>query len=128
MTGARRVAVVAGNYRQYVTWCRDNGEPLRGGSVFYATVESLGRVSLGSVSRVEVVRTGTWQERRDLADIEALLAAANRPPDDGAHATTIGHEPLDLLYFGRCTCGAGRWFLTWELTLAWRDTHETEPA
>lgn len=124
MTELRRVAVIAGNYREFVAWCRENGHPLRGGLVFYATDDAL-----CAASGVDVVRTGTWQLRRDLAEVESALAVANHGPAAAAgHTTCIGWEPLDLLYFGRCSCGAGRYFLTWEQALGWRDAHETEPA
>jgi len=66
-------AVIAGNYRQYVDWFREQEISPRTGDAFYATPESLrGR------NDVRTVRTGTWHERDDLREIEALLRTVNR--------------------------------------------------
>jgi hypothetical protein len=121
---ASRVAVVAGNYREYAAWCQENGHPLRGGPVFYATPDAL-----EGMTGVEVIRTGTWQGRHDLAELEATLAIVNRVPAPGSagHAPVIGYEQDDFLYAGRCGCGAGRYFLTGELALRWRDDHGGTP-
>jgi hypothetical protein len=66
-------AVIAGNYKQYVDWCREQEISPRTGDAFYATPESLrGR------NEVRTVRTGTWQERDDLREIEETLLVVNR--------------------------------------------------
>lgn len=39
------------------------------------------------------------------------------------HITAIGYSAADMLYTARCSCGTDRRFLTWALTLGWRDSH-----
>jgi hypothetical protein len=61
-------AVIAGNYAEYLDWCHEHGINPRGRDVFYATPESLrGRRNL------TVVRTGTYAQRDDLAEIGQIL-------------------------------------------------------
>lgn len=71
---ARRIAVIAGSRREYDDWCRQQEISPRTGGAFYATP-----MSLRGYSDVEVARTGTWRERRDLAEIERALLIVNRP-------------------------------------------------
>lgn len=57
---------------------------------------------------------------------EALILARHelqRPPGSAEHITAIGYSAADLLYTARCSCGIDRRFLTWALTLGWRDSH-----
>ncbi len=66
-------AVIAGNYHQFVSWCRDQGISPGRHDVLYATPERLrGR------NDVEVLRVGTWYERDDLREIEDVLRFVNR--------------------------------------------------
>lgn len=69
----RRCAVIAGNYREFTDWCREQGISPRDPGVLYATPESL-----RGHNDVEVRRTGSWAERDDLADIEDVLRLVNR--------------------------------------------------
>jgi len=65
-------AVIAGNYREYLDWCREQGITPHDRGVFYATPLSLrGRGNLA------VVRTGSWRGRDDLDEIERLLRIAD---------------------------------------------------
>ncbi len=41
----------------------------------------------------------------------------------GEHVTAVGYDPADTLYTARCSRGTDRRFLSWELTLEWRDSH-----
>ena len=66
-------AVIAGNYRQYYAWCREQGISPRGGGAFYAEP-----MMLRGRNDVTVVRTGTWYERDDIQEIEAILQVVNR--------------------------------------------------
>jgi hypothetical protein len=68
----RVTVVVAGNWRQFSDWCREAGVSPHSRSVVYATATSLrGR------RNVDVIRTGTWEERPDLQEIERDLRFAN---------------------------------------------------
>ena len=61
-------AVIAGDFRQYKRWCREHGVHPYGRDAFYATATSVrGRRNLS------VARTGSWETRKDLAQIEADL-------------------------------------------------------
>ena len=73
MTGQpRRIAVLAGNYREYRHWCGLAQLSPRGPEAFWIG----GAISLRGRSDLDIVTTGTWYERDDLAEIEAALAAA----------------------------------------------------
>lgn len=63
--------VIAGNFRQFVEWCRANDRKPYGRDVRYAGSPA----SIVGMRGIEVVRTGTWSDRKDLEEIEALLAA-----------------------------------------------------
>lgn len=113
----RPVAVIAGNYRQYMHWCQENGIHPWSGPAFYATVDNLQRRS-----QVDVVRTGTWQFRRDLADIEDTLRFVNRVCT-ADHVSKVVFVRDDMLYRGECTCGAYMYFPTGLLASDWVDQH-----
>jgi hypothetical protein len=66
-------AVVAGNYPEFVNWCREQGVSPQSHEVVYATPERL-----RGWSDVEVCRTGTWWERDDLGEIVETLRFVNR--------------------------------------------------
>jgi hypothetical protein len=65
--------VVAGNYPEFASWCRERDINPQSHEVVYATPERLrGR------NDVEVCRTGTWYERDDLTEIVETLRFVNR--------------------------------------------------
>jgi hypothetical protein len=66
----RRTAVLAGTYRQFLDWCREHKVSPDSDLVFDVTSPS----SLRGRSNVELVRIGTWYERRDLWEIEEQIA------------------------------------------------------
>ena len=65
--------VVAGNYPEFVSWCRGQGVSRLSREVVYATPERL-----RGLSDVEVCRTGSWYERDDLTEIVETLRFVNR--------------------------------------------------
>jgi hypothetical protein len=65
-------AVVAGDYRQFCDWCREQGADPRSPEVLYATPTSLRGRRL-----VAVEYTGTWYQREDLREIEQELRLVN---------------------------------------------------
>lgn len=70
----QRVAVIAGNYRQFTGWCRDQGIHPHSPQVIYAASPS----RLRGYSDLKVERVGTWHERDDLREIEEELRIVNR--------------------------------------------------
>jgi hypothetical protein len=69
----RTRVVVAGDYRQFVNWCREQGVSPGRHDVVYATPERL-----RGLNDVEVCRTGSWYERDDLTEIVETLRFVNR--------------------------------------------------
>ena len=65
--------VVAGNYPEFVDWCRKQGVSPQSHEVVYATPERL-----RGLNDVDVCRTGSWYERDDLREIVETLRFVNR--------------------------------------------------
>jgi hypothetical protein len=85
-----RIAVIAGNRSQFELWAKANREkagPRRAGGYarcFYASTVEMIQGSFVS----EIVRTGTWQARRDLREIEDTLRLAQlcwQPAREDSH-------------------------------------------
>ena len=62
--------VLAGNYVQFVNYCRSIGRSHHDPAFRYLHDE---RDLRGLHHRPNVIRVGTWQDRHDLRDIELLL-------------------------------------------------------
>lgn len=69
-----RTAVIAGTYSQFLDWCRERGLNPRSRDLIFV----LSADWLQGQRDLEVVRTGTWADRRDLDEIEDMLRAVNR--------------------------------------------------
>lgn len=65
-----QILVLAGNHQQAMDWCRNNNLPPSAPNLCFIT----GPDSLrGRIGPVLVMRIGTWDERRDIREIEAGL-------------------------------------------------------
>ena len=62
--------VIAGNYRQYVNWCRENNLQLR--DAFY--IDRIDQLFGLELAADDIVKVGTWYQRHD---IDKLLEEAN---------------------------------------------------
>lgn len=74
--------VLAGNYRQFEDWCREQRISLRQLHV-HRVVYVAGTHHLNGLGPVEVVRVGTWYDRpldllRAVQDVEARSATLSR--------------------------------------------------
>jgi hypothetical protein len=69
----RRTAVIAGNYQQFIYWCREQGISPHSRQVIYASPERL-----RGYSNLAIERVGTWYERDDIREIEEELRIVNR--------------------------------------------------
>jgi hypothetical protein len=69
-----RLVVLAGNYREFLFWCRENERNPRDRSLIYPS----DWWRLRGLGPIRVIRYGTWYMRRDIARIEETIYILER--------------------------------------------------
>jgi hypothetical protein len=95
----KRTAVIAGNFREFVSWCQEHAiRPSDRTVIYVRDVHSLrGRL----LTELTVERYGTWYDRGDLAELDAVLRYMNArdaaTPVPGPMAADVVFRSLALL-------------------------------
>lgn len=71
----RKILVITGNKKQYNLWCRENNVEPR--NAVYVSSEDMLRGS--HIEEWQIVKWGTWAERKDISQILSTIEACGYP-------------------------------------------------
>jgi hypothetical protein len=74
----KKIYVIAGTFDQFVDWCRENMVSKNSPLVCYIP-EGQGREILSGTMNPEIVCQGTFRQRRDFFELEALVRDCTKP-------------------------------------------------
>jgi len=85
--------VIAGNYDQYVNWCREYRVSPSSPLVCYIA-ERDGERTLAGIRNPEIVCVGTYRDRRDFRELEMLIRDRNRPMEPKVVYIEVPAKPV----------------------------------
>jgi hypothetical protein len=74
----KKIFVIAGNYNQFVDWCRDIAVSPHSPLVKYIA-EGEGQIALSGTRNPEVISIGTYRQRKDFQELEILVRSRTYP-------------------------------------------------